>query len=157
MRTTVYLETTIPSYYAGTRPELATDIARTREWWDAERHLYECFASAVVLDELGEGDYPGKQQCLSLVSGLPLLGIRPEVLDIAEVYQANRVMPGPPVRDALHVALATFYRVEVLLTWNCRHIANANKMRHLEVVNARLGYGTPRLITPHMLTMPDER
>jgi hypothetical protein len=100
---------------------------------------------------LTEGDYPEKDACLALVQGIPLLEVTDDDVAIAEVYQASMVMPGPPVRDALHVALACIYRLDYLLTWNCRHIANANKARHLRVVNARLGLATPLIITPHML------
>jgi len=38
-----------------------------------------------------------------------------------------------------------------LLTWNCRHLANANKARRLEELNEGMGLSTPRLITPHQL------
>jgi hypothetical protein len=51
MKPTVYVETTIPSYYRDNRPAVAADIARTREWWDEERSDYDCYISAVVLDE----------------------------------------------------------------------------------------------------------
>ena len=55
MRASVYIETTVPSYYASTRTGIEADIARTREWWDGERGWYDVYISAVVLDELGEG------------------------------------------------------------------------------------------------------
>jgi predicted nucleic acid-binding protein len=151
MKPLVYLETTIPSYYCDNRPAVATDIARTREWWDGERDAYDCFISAVVLDELSSGDYPNKEKCLALVQEFPALEVNQEVLEIARVYQARRLMPQPPVRDALHLALASYYRIDFLLTWNCRHIANANKARHLEVLNQRMGLTVPRLVTPHNL------
>jgi predicted nucleic acid-binding protein len=130
VRQSVYIETTIPSYYATDRSVLQQDAARTREWWNSERSAYDCYISPVVLDELQDGDYPGKAACLELVAALPLLHVNEEVIQIAEAYQASKVMPAPPVRDALHVAIACFYRMSYLLTWNCRHIANANKMRH---------------------------
>lgn len=157
MRPSVYIETTIPSYCTTTRAGLATDAARTREWWDLERGAYECYLSSVVLDELSEGAYPGQAACLELVQGLPLLAVDDDVVEIAEAYQASKVMPGPPVRDALHVALACHYRMDYLLTWNCAHIANAGKMRHLRTVNARLGLATPLIITPHMLRPMEEQ
>lgn len=152
MRQTVYIETTIPSYYhATTRRGLEADAARTRAWWDAERSGYECYISPVVLDELSEGNYPTKTLCLETVAGLPVLAVNEDIIQIAAAYYASKVMPGPPVRDALHVALACFYRMDFLLTWNCTHIANGNKMRHLQTINARLGLATPIIITPHML------
>ncbi len=149
----VYIETTIPSYYATTRTGMDRDVERTREWWERERTQYHCFISPVVIDELSEGDYPTKVACLRLIDTLDVLAVREEVVDIALAYQTAKVMPAPPIRDALHVALACFYRMDYLLTWNCRHIANAAKYRHLQVINARLGLATPQIITPHMLRL----
>lgn len=153
---TVYIETTIPSYYCDARSSLAADIERTREWWDRERTGYTCFTSSVVLDELSEGQYPTQQSCLDLMADLPLLALTPEVVEISMVYQNTQVMPAPPIRDALHVALAAYYKLDYLLTWNCRHLANANKFRHLDLVNARLGLASPRIITPDLLRPIEE-
>ena len=155
MKPTVYIETTIPSYYHDDRSAMAVDIARTREWWDGERTDYQCFSSAVVLDELSAGTYKTKMACVALVVELPLLAVEGEVLEIAEAYRARRLMPRDPAADAIHVALASYYRMDYLLTWNCRHLANANKVKHLEVLNTRMGLSIPALVTPHML-MPWE-
>lgn len=151
MKPTVYIETTIPSYYCDGRAELRSEIARTREWWDRERSDYETFISLVVLDEISAGEYAGRAACLALVEALPLLAVEREVLDIAEAYQAQRLMPRDPAADAVHLALASFYRMDYLLTWNCRHLANANKVRHLEALNTRMGLSIPILATPYML------
>jgi len=147
----VYIETTIPSYYCDTRGSLEGEIARTRQWWDEQRGDYECFISLVVLDELSAGEYSTKAACLALVAELPLLDVLPEVVDIAEAYRARRLMPKDPAADAVHLALASYYRMEYLLTWNCRHLANANKARHLEALNVQMGLGVPLLVTPHLL------
>jgi predicted nucleic acid-binding protein len=151
MRPLVYIETTIPSYYCDGRSELAADIARTREWWDNEREGYECFISAVVLEELASGHYPTQDDCLGLITELPLLDVNQEVVEVAEVYRLRGLMPRNPAADALHLALASCYRVDYLLTWNCRHLANANKARRLAELNERMNLGTPRLVTPHQL------
>lgn len=151
MKQTVYVETTIPSYYCDDRDELKGDIARTRTWWDKERSDYECFSSLVVIDELSTGTYPNQKQCLALVEEIGLLAVVPEVLGIAAAYKVQRLMPNDPAADAIHLALASYYRMDYLLTWNCRHIANANKVRHLEALNVRMGLSVPILATPHML------
>ena len=151
MKPVIYIETTIPSYYCDDRPELAGDIARTREWWDEERVLYECFISAVVLDELGAGSYPSREACLALVAELPLVEVNAEVLEVAEAYRSQALMPRDPVADAVHVALASVYRMDYLLTWNSQHLANVNKARRLAELNTRMNLGTPRLITPHVI------
>jgi hypothetical protein len=65
-------------------------------------------------------------------------------------------MPRDPSGDALHMALATFHRVDVLLTWNCLHLANPNKMEHLRLVNYELGLPTPVVTTPLNYLSGDE-
>jgi predicted nucleic acid-binding protein len=151
MKPTVYIETTIPSYYWDNRPELAADSQRTRVWRDEERADYECFISPVVMEELSTGDYPNKDKCLQLVNGLPLLAATPEIIEVAEVYQTRGLMPRLPVRDALHAAIASCYRMDYLLTWNCRHLANANKTPHVERLNQKMGLHVPLLVTPDLL------
>ena len=151
MKATVYVETTIPSYYCDERTTLAREIARTREWWDNERGDYECFISPVVLDELAGGTFPTQSACQALLEEIPLLVVEPEVLEIAEAYRARRLMPRDPAADAIHLALASYYRMDYLLTWNCRHLANANKFRRIEAVNAELGLAFPLLVTPDQL------
>lgn len=151
MRPTVYIETTIPSYYCDDRVAHLNEIRRTREWWDWERDSYTCYISQTVLEELNAGNYPGKDYCLKLVAGLSILSVIPEILDIAEAYQARRLMPRDPAADSIHLALASYYAMDYLLTWNCRHLANATKIRHLERVDRDLGLSIPILATPHML------
>ena len=57
-------------------------------------------------------------------------------------------MPTDPTGDALHLALASFYRIDFLLTWNCKHLANANKFGHIRRINTRLGLYVPNIVTP---------
>jgi predicted nucleic acid-binding protein len=151
MKPTVYIETTVPSYYHDERLELAANIARTRQWWDFERDDYECFISQVVWAELGDGAYLKKQDCLSLVAGLSVLSINEEIERIAAVYREHKLMPRLPSRDSLHVAIASYYRMDFLLTWNCLHLANANKSKHLRELNLEMGLSIPQLITPDQL------
>lgn len=151
MKPLVYVETTVPSYYCDSRPELLGDIRRTRQWWDQERDEYDLFISPVVLDELSTGDYASQEACLALVADLPLLQVSGEVVDVADVYRSRGLMPKNPAADALHLALAVCYRMDYLLTWNCRHLANANKARFLEELNVKMNLHVPRLVTPHQL------
>ncbi len=70
------------------------------------------------------------------------------VAEIVETYVARKVMPSDPIGDALHLAVASHHRCDFLLTWNCRHLANANKFEHIRRVNAVLGLFVPALVTP---------
>jgi len=75
---------------------------------------------------------------------LAALALTPEVFGIAAVLVSERVMPGPAVEgDAVHLAVAIVHRINYLLTWNQRHLANPNKRTHLLVVCSRLGYLAP--------------
>ncbi len=71
-----------------------------------------------------------------------------QILEIARVYLDNYLMPRVFKGDALHLAYATFYKCDFLLTWNCNHLANANKFDHIRRVNVMLGLYVPALVTP---------
>ena len=101
-----------------------------------------------MIDELERGDYPSREECLELVARLEILEITPAVLDVVAIYIARHVMPADPAGDALHLALASVHGCDFLITWNCRHLANANKFGHIRRVNALLGLYMPSLVTP---------
>ncbi len=65
-------------------------------------------------------------------------------------------MPADPTGDALHLALASVHKADYLLTWNCKHLANANKFDHIRRVNALLGLHVPALVTPLELMLEEE-
>jgi len=149
-KTTVYIETTIPSFYHEDRtaPDILARRQWTREWWDTAHEYHELVTSEAVLDELAEGRPDRSADRLSMLSGLPLLPIDPAIADIVEAYIRHRLMPADPAGDALHLALASFYKCDFLVTWNCRHLANANKFGHLRRINTLLGLLVPALVTP---------
>jgi hypothetical protein len=150
MQKRVYIESTIPSFYYELRPEPEMVARRqwTRQWWDEGRRHYEIVTSVAVLEELGRGQYPNQPMVLGLLAGVPLLPVPDEVGEIAEAYVEYRVMPADPRGDALHLALASYHRCHFLLTWNCEHLANANKFEHIRHVNTLLGLFVPALVTP---------
>jgi hypothetical protein len=154
-----YVETTIPSFYHTTRSG-ATAVARrqwTRRWWELAVDRYAMVTSDAVLDELRDGDYPSREPALALVAELPLLEVTPAVAEIVAGYVQHRLMPADPTGDALHLALASYHRCDFLVTWNCLHLANANKFGHLRRVNGLLGLYVPVLATPlEMLGETDE-
>ena len=150
MKKRVYIETSIPSFYFETRtePEMVARRNWTRDWWDHHAYKYELVTSEAVFEELNEGDYPIKEDVLKFIEDLPVLEVDKDVIAIVNAYVTNKAMPKNPKGDALHLALATHHKCDFLLTWNCNHLANANKFVHLGAVNALLGYLTPQLTTP---------
>ena len=93
---------------------------------------------------------------LNLVGTLPVLAITEPILEIVEAYIAHKVMPADPAGDALHLALASFHGCDSLATWNCQHLANANKFGHIRRVNGIVGIGVPSLVTPLELLGEEE-
>ena len=146
----VYVETTIPSFYHETRtaPEIFSRREWTRQWWAAAANRYELVTSPAVLDELAAGPAERSADWLALVAGLPVLPVEPAIAEIVQTYIQHKVMPADPAGDALHLALASYHKCDFLVTWNCEHLANANKFGHIRRVNTMLGLFVPSLVTP---------
>ena len=150
MKRKVYVEATIPSFYyeLRTAPDMVARREWTREWWEKAMDRDELVTSVAVLDELRQGSFAARDDCIRLLDPLAVLPLEHAVLDIVQAYIAHNVMPKDPVGDALHLAIASFHRCDFLVTWNCRHLANANKFDHIRRVNALLGIYVPSLVTP---------
>jgi hypothetical protein len=147
----IYVETTIPSFYTETRTDLETRVRRdwTREWWHMRKDGQILVTSAVVLNELKRiPDATRREASLNLVKPLELVPYDEQVADLAELYIHHRLMPREVGGDADHLALASLRRCDMLVTWNCRHLANANKIAHIRKVNAWMELPTPLLVTP---------
>ncbi|MFN0019098.1 MAG: type II toxin-antitoxin system VapC family toxin [Pirellulaceae bacterium] len=147
----IYIETTIVSFYHNVRtePEMLARQNWTRRWLDgALAGNDELVSSLAVQAELEAGEYPKQAEMLTLLARFALLDLNEAVAEAVDAYIAHRVMPANPAGDALHLAAASFHRCDFLVTWNCRHIANANKFGHIRRVNGILGLGNPALVTP---------
>lgn len=145
-----YIETTIPSFYHEVRsePEMVARRDWTRQWYDAAVISDRIVSSAAVLDELRRGNFHGREDCIEMLNTMEMLELNESVLEIVEAYLANKLMPADPFGDALHLALATYHRCDFLVTWNCQHLANANKFGQIRRINGMLGLFTPELVTP---------
>jgi predicted nucleic acid-binding protein len=150
MRKRVYIETTIPSFYYEVRstPDMVARRAWTCDWWDNQRYHYNLVTSAAVIEELSQGNYPSQEKALALISHLPLLPTVAAIDAVVETFVAHYVMPRNLLGDALHLALTSYHGCHFLLTWNCIHLANANKFEHIRHVNTLLGLYVPILTTP---------
>ena len=126
MPKSVYLETTIPSYLTA-RP--SRDLLRaahqgiTREWWEDHRGRFDLFASRVVVEEAGRGNPDAARRRLDALDGLPLLEMTEEAFELAQSLLETGVLPRKARIDALHIAVAAVHGMDILLTWNCKHLA----------------------------------
>ena len=153
----VYIETTIPSFFFETRrtARLVAWRDATRRWWESARQQFELCTSRFVIEELSRAPARKARLAMGLLAGVPLLEESPVVPEIVQYYERNRFLSAEAGGDAFHLALASMHRVDFLLTWNCRHLANANNIEHLRVLNERRGLHVPIVTTPFNL-MPEE-
>src|SRR5882672_9069387 len=150
----VYLETSFISYLVA-RPSRDVVVAghqqTTQEWWANRRSEFECSASQVVIDEASAGDPAEVQKRLAIVGGLPALEITKDAESLTQAILAAGILPPHAVRDAAHVAVAAVHAIDYLLTWNCKHLANAQIARRIALVCQKLGYRMPMICTPEEL------
>ena len=145
-----YIETTIPSFYyeVRTEPDMIARRDWTRKWFEATVNTDRIVTSSAVLSELENGDFPGRDEAIKMLEDIELLTIDSAVAEIVDAYTKHKLMPKDPFGDALHLALASYHRCDFLVTWNCQHLANAKKFRHIRRLNGILGLFVPELVTP---------
>lgn len=154
MSETVYIETSIIGYLTA-RPTtnliIAANIEVTKNWWNLNSRNFLLHASKVVLDEVAKGDLQIAAYRLDILRGFRLLELNTAVLDLAAAFLAQSNLPPKASDDALHIAAATVHEMDYLLTWNCKHIANAQIQRKLSEISLDFGYELPRICTPYEL------
>lgn len=156
MKDNVYIETTIPSYYFEERVALQFQKRITKDWWMNEKNSYHLYTSEIVFAELETGEYSNKEKIIHLIENLPRLEVNEEIKEVVEIYIKNYLMPKKHTGDAFHLAIASYYKMDYLLTWNCEHLANVNKERHIKITNEKIGLATPHIVTPLQLTTEKE-
>ena len=150
----VYIETTVVSYLTA-RPsrDLITAAHQqiTHEWWRTRRSNYELCVSELVLDEAADGDAQAAQERLRVLQSLLVIETTTEAFQLADELLRAGALPSKAAADALHIAVAAAMAVPYLLTWNCRHLANAAMRPVIEAVCMRNGLKAPIICTPEEL------
>jgi hypothetical protein len=146
----VYIETTIISYLRQKPSPQVVTAARqllTHRWWNEERSNYELVVSQYVIDEASGGDPTRAADRLATLDGIPLLPHDPEIPRIAAAIVSLGVLPPKAQVDALHIATVAHHRIQYLLTWNCKHIANAKILPRIHAVLEDLEIPIPIICT----------
>ncbi len=153
----IYIETSVVSYLASLPTRDLVKAARqeiTWEWWQKRRRDYSLFTSQVVLEEAQAGDVEAAERRLTYLRELPLLDLSSEAGILAGSLIGAGALPGKAANDALHLALASVHEMDFLLTWNCRHLANAALRSALARVVFEKGFRPPEICTPDELLEP---
>ena len=150
----VYIETSDVSYLVA-RPPVGTLAHQwhlwTEDWWRLRRPIFECVISPEVLPEAAEGDPEMSRLRLKALSSLTLLRRTPAVDELAEAFLAVGPLPAKAQADAVHLAVATIYKLDYLATWNLKHLANAMILARLRPVAEQRGLRLPVVCTPLQL------
>ncbi|MCI5159658.1 MAG: hypothetical protein D3906_14770 [Candidatus Electrothrix sp. AUS1_2] len=154
MLESVYIESSVISYLTA-RPSRDVVItarqAITSGWWHNHRTEFELFISALVIKEISKGDEYAAQQRLDATEGLPLLQTSDQALSVAEELIAQGAVPVNSEEDALHIGLAASAGIDYLLTWNFKHINNAQTKKKIVSVVETYGFTCPILCSPEEL------
>ncbi len=154
MKPKIYIETTIISYLTG-KPSRDIIIAAhqqvTEEWWRTRRHLFDLYASQLVLREAGVGDEAQAKERLNVLNETELLEITESALSLAKVLIGKGAIPQKAAEDALHISIAVVNGIDYFISWNCKHIANAKMRSKIEQVCLSCGYEPIIICTPEEL------
>lgn len=150
----VYLETSVISYLTARPARDVVVLAHqqlTREWWTTQRQTFDLYTSEIVLAEAERGDAEAARARLEILSETRQLSANPAAEELVPVLLRETGLPAKALADMAHIALATVHGMQFLLTWNCRHIANATVLRTVARTCRRLGYEVPVICTPEEL------
>jgi len=153
----VYVETSVLSYLTSLPSRDIIVAARqqlTLEWWRA-RDGFELFVSDAVLAEARQGDPAAARRREAATFGVRVLGATVEAEALAGALIRTAAIPSKAAIDAVHVAIAAVHGLEFLLTWNCKHIANAVMRPRIEAACRDAGYRPPIICTPEELTLEE--
>ncbi len=106
-------------------------------------------------DEASAGDPGLAAERLQLLDGIPLLPLDPQIGVIAKEIMSRAILPPKASIDALHIAAVARHGIQYLLTWNCKHIANAKLLPRIHRVLTDLGYPIPIICTPEEMVEYD--
>lgn len=154
MKDKVYLETSVISYLAARMSRdllIAAHQQVTHQWWNERRQLYHLVASELVVREAEQGSPELAAKRLDFLRGVQLLGMTADTHRLARVFVEKGAIPASYVEDALHIAMAVTNGVTYLLTWNCKHIANAIVRRKVELISRQEGFEPATICTPDEL------
>lgn len=149
MKLSLYLETTVIGAYLDNGDPFRRDL--TIRWFERELGEYRVCTSLLVRRELERIDEPHRSGYLRLLTGLENLELADEAAILAEGYISRGIFHRRFIADALHFALASFHKIDYVVTWNFGYLANVRKQARLKMFNTAAGFYSPSIVTPEFL------
>ncbi len=154
MKLKVYLETSTISYLTARPSNDLRSMANqntTIEWWEYRRPKFEIYISEFVVAESSQGHPEVAARRLAAIEDIPALDVTEGVRQLGKALVAEGPVPEGAEIDAYHIAVAAVNGMDYLLTWNCKHIANAVMRPQIEAVCRNHGFEPPIICTPQEL------
>lgn len=149
MKLSLYLETSVIGAYLDNGDPFRRDL--TIRWFEHELSEYRAFSSILVERELERLEEPHRTGYLKIIKPLERLEFSEEIAILAEGYISRGIFHRKFIADAFHVALASFHKIDYLVTWNFGHIANVRKQARIRLFNTAAGFFSPAIVTPEFL------
>jgi predicted nucleic acid-binding protein len=151
----VYVDTTIFSVLVArpsTNAVAAGHQMTTRIWWQNDADRFDLFTSDAVYYEALDGDQEMAKLRIEYISSIKRLPVTAEAYQLGDELIARGFLPAKAKTDALHLAITTVHRIDYLVTWNCKHLANVQGYRRIDRHLREIGYNPPYMCTPSVLS-----
>lgn len=153
----LYLDTSVWNFYYA--DDAIEKMEITRQFFEnIKSGNYQIYSSSVTIREIYNADEKTISELVALMKKYPpiMLEVNDEIDELADIYIGEGVITEKKRDDALHIAIATVYEMDALISWNYRHLANLNKKEKIRAVNIVHGYLKDlEMITP-MEVISDE-
>ena len=149
MKQSLYLETSVIGAYLDNGEPFRRDL--TIRWWEHEMPGYRAVISPLVNRELERVSEPHRASYLNLTSTLEQVELTEEASILADGYISRGIFHRKYIADALHVAIASYHKIDYLVTWNFGHLANVRRQARIRLFNTAAGFYVPMIVTPEFL------
>jgi len=144
---TAYIETTVPNYVFNDDYPDEQEVAKL-VFEAIDKGVINGFISVVVEDELEKAFEDLRPRLMALLKRCKRLKVTEEIIKLVEKYIEEKAFPKSKPADATHVAVASFYGIDYVFSWNFRHIVRESTIRKVTAINDLLGYQTPKIVNP---------
>jgi predicted nucleic acid-binding protein len=149
MKLSLYLETSVIGAYLDNGDPFRRDL--TIRWFEHELSEYSVYTSLLVQREIERLEEPHRSGYLNLLKPLERLEVAEEAAILAEGYIERGIFHRKFMADAMHMAIASFHKIDYLVTWNFGHLANVRKQARVRLFNTAAGFFSPVIVTPEFL------
>ena len=146
----VYLDTSVLSAYYDKRTKERQEI--TVKFWNHTLPTYQVCISEITIEELeNTRDEILRRKFMQLIEGFKVFKSNERIRDLARIYITRGIFPERYFDDAHHVAIASFYKVAFVVSWNFEHLVKVKTRRLVNSINLLEGFKEIEIVSPQEL------